>query len=108
PESGSNNLPGQSGSDDATFVPSAGMGEVGTGGLGVASASSIPSQDLSDDKLLLSAPRVSIEQKSVPALGGIPLLAKLGQGGMGAVYFGIHPRLHLDVAVKVLPFNLAE
>lgn len=69
---------------------------------------SVPSQDLSGDKLLATAPRMPMADKPVPALGGIPLLAKLGQGGMGAVYYGIHPRLKLEVAVKVLPFNLAE
>jgi hypothetical protein len=69
---------------------------------------SVPTQDLSGDKLLLAAPRVTWEGFTIPALGGIPLLAKLGQGGMGAVYYGIHPRLYLEVAVKVLPFHLAE
>ena len=42
-----------------------------------------------------------------PSLNGIPLLYKLGQGGMGAVYYGVHPRLRSEVAVKVLPFHLA-
>jgi hypothetical protein len=69
---------------------------------------SVPQQDLSGDKLLLSAPRVSAGGNAVPALGGIPLWAKLGQGGMGAVYLGFHLRLHKEVAVKVLPFHLAE
>jgi serine/threonine protein kinase len=41
-------------------------------------------------------------------LGGIPLLAKLGEGGMGSVYFGVHPRLNSAVAVKVLPLHLAD
>ena len=48
------------------------------------------------------------EGSSCPALGGIPLLSKLGEGGMGTVYFGIHPRLGAPVAVKVLPYHLAE
>jgi hypothetical protein len=64
--------------------------------------------DLSDERILRDAPRVAWENTSVPALGGIPLLAKLGQGGMGAVYFGVHPRLGSQVAVKVLPFHLAD
>jgi len=51
---------------------------------------------------------VDFGNAKVPSLGGIPLLAKLGQGGMGAVYYGIHPRLKIEVAVKVLPFHLAE
>ncbi|MBI3830881.1 MAG: protein kinase [Planctomycetes bacterium] len=66
-----------------------------------------PVIDLSQDKLLLSAPRGLVDGKPTPSLGGIPLLSKLGQGGMGAVYYGIHPRLKLEVAVKVLPFHLA-
>ena len=32
-------------------------------------------------------------------LGGVVLYAKLGQGGMGAVYKGVHVRLHNDVAL---------
>jgi serine/threonine protein kinase len=64
--------------------------------------------NLSDERILRDAPRVDWEGKSVPALGGIPMLAKLGQGGMGAVYFGVHPRLGSQVAVKVLPFHLAD
>jgi len=72
------------------------------------SAISIPAQDLSTDKLLLAAPSMTINDRVVPALGGIPLIAKIGQGGMGAVYYGIHPRLEKEVAVKVLPFHLGD
>jgi hypothetical protein len=72
------------------------------------SSHSVPPVDLSNEGLLKPAPRIFFNQLNVPALGGIPLLAKLGQGGMGAVYFGIHTRLMLEVAVKVLPFQLAN
>ncbi|MBE7466049.1 MAG: serine/threonine protein kinase [Planctomycetes bacterium] len=65
-------------------------------------------QDLTRDPLISNAPRVVYQNKPVPSLGGIPLLSKLGQGGMGAVYYGIHPRLECEVAVKVLPFHLAQ
>lgn len=71
-------------------------------------APSIKPQDLSDDKMILSAPRTDLDGRATPTLGGIQILAKLGQGGMGAVYYGIHPRLNQEVAVKVLPFHLAE
>src|SRR5438477_10059709 len=47
------------------------------------SARSIPPQDLSTDKLLLAAPRLAVGGRAFPSLGGIPLIAKLGQGGMG-------------------------
>jgi TPR repeat protein/serine/threonine protein kinase len=77
-------------------------------GRGSTSLQSLPSQDLSSDKLILSAARMELEGRATPVLGGIPLLAKLGQGGMGAVYYGIHPRLKTEVAVKVLPFHLAD
>ncbi|MCW8132406.1 MAG: serine/threonine protein kinase, partial [Planctomycetota bacterium] len=65
-----------------------------------------PSSNPNQDRLLTSAPRVQHDGREVPALGGIPLLRKIGQGGMGAVYYGIHPRLRQEVAVKVLPFPL--
>ncbi|MBI3271995.1 MAG: SUMF1/EgtB/PvdO family nonheme iron enzyme [Planctomycetes bacterium] len=76
----------------------------------VAVASTLPpsASATAQDKLLLAAPRLEHEGQSVPSLGGIPLLRKLGQGGMGAVYYGVHPRLGTEVAVKVLPFDLAE
>jgi predicted dienelactone hydrolase len=60
-------------------------------------------QDLSYENLLKDAPRTTIEGGPVPMVGGIPLLYKLGQGGMGAVYLGFHPRLRVEVAVKILP-----
>jgi serine/threonine-protein kinase len=67
-----------------------------------------PVHDLTRDPLIANAPRISMEGRVTPCLGGIPLLSRLGQGGMGAVYYGIHPRLNKEVAVKVLPFHLAE
>ncbi|MCW8128830.1 MAG: serine/threonine protein kinase [Planctomycetota bacterium] len=69
---------------------------------------SIPSQDLTGEKLLMPAVRTQFENACAPALGGIPLLAKLGQGGMGAVYLGVDPKSNQEVAVKVLPFHMAE
>ena len=97
--------PGSSGGRSTT---SAFSGAMGTGGLKDVTESSVKTQNLLDDKLILSASRVEVNGRTVPVLGGIHLLAKLGQGGMGAVYYGLHPRLHQEVAVKVLPFHLAE
>jgi serine/threonine protein kinase/ABC-type Fe3+ transport system substrate-binding protein len=71
-------------------------------------AFSVAIQDLTHDKLLISAPRIVFENRTVPALGNIPLLARLGQGGMGAVYFGFKTLLKKEVAVKVLPMHLAQ
>ena len=73
-----------------------------------ASQLSLSVQDLSGDALLASAPKVVFDNRSVPSLGGIPLLAKLGQGGMGAVYYGVKVMLRREVAVKVLPLHLAQ
>jgi serine/threonine protein kinase len=69
---------------------------------------SLPVQDLSGDALLASAPRIAFDNHQVPSLGGIPLLARLGQGGMGAVYYGVKTLLRQEVAVKVLPLHLAQ
>src|SRR5258706_262603 len=83
-----------------------------TGGLGVAAAThptvSVPWPGLLDGARIHRAPPIAYNQRSVPALGGIPLIAKISQGGMGAVYYGIHPRLAKEVAVKVLHSHLAE
>ena len=75
---------------------------------GLTAAPSVPRQDLSAEKILAHAPRTQLpDGASVPVLAGIPILAKLGQGGMGAVYYGLHPRLEVEVAVKVLPLQTA-
>src|SRR5262245_30626624 len=97
--------PKASAGDAATVTPPT----HGTGGLAPADEAtliappssmtlSVPFQDLSQDKLLISAPRVTFENRTVPALGNIPLLARLGQGGMGAVYFGLKTMLKKEVA----------
>jgi serine/threonine protein kinase len=62
-------------------------------------------QDLSKDVLLLHLPR---DEAGRPTLGGIPLLRQLGRGAMGAVYYAMHPRLHMEVAIKVLPSQLLD
>jgi len=69
---------------------------------------SVTEQDLIGEGLLQQAPRMDFKGRKVPSLGGIPLISKLGQGGMGAVYYGIHPGLQIEVAVKVLPLALAQ
>lgn len=68
---------------------------------------SISIEDLLDDRLLTTLPRTEVNGRSVPSLGGIALIAKLGQGGMGAVYHGVKLMLRQEVAVKVLPLHLA-
>ncbi|HLX63893.1 MAG TPA: bifunctional serine/threonine-protein kinase/formylglycine-generating enzyme family protein [Planctomycetota bacterium] len=87
-------------------------GPAHTGGMGVVAATipslSVPWQDLVADMRLHRAVRIEYNAKPVPALGGIPLIAKISQGGMGAVYYGVHPRLGKEVAVKVLHDHLAE
>ena len=69
---------------------------------------SVPRTNLDSERILRDAPRLTYDGADCPSLGGIALLAKLGEGGMGTVYYGIHPRLNAEVAVKVLPFHLAE
>ncbi|MCW8129491.1 MAG: serine/threonine protein kinase [Planctomycetota bacterium] len=86
----------------------AGLAAPGTGGIPPPSRTPAAAQGLDEDALLRDVPRTTWEGRSVPALGGIPLLAKLGQGGMGAVYYGLHPRLGYEVAVKILPAQWAS
>ena len=89
-------------------APAAGQSTGANATLSMLPLANAPRQDLLGDGLLATAPRVNYGGADVPALGGIPILAKLGQGGMGAVYFGVHPRLRMEVAVKVLPFQMAS
>jgi len=72
------------------------------------SPKSIPPEDLSDDTLLDFLPRTDLNGIATPVLGKIPLLARLGKGAMGAVYYGVHPRLKIEVAIKVLQSSLAK
>jgi serine/threonine protein kinase/ABC-type Fe3+ transport system substrate-binding protein len=65
-------------------------------------------EDLSDDELLENLPRTDFAGIAVPSLGGIPLLAKIGQGGMGSVYLGVRVLLQQEVAVKILPLHSAQ
>jgi parallel beta-helix repeat protein len=64
-----------------------------------------PKEDLSGDRLVASLKK---DAEGRPVLGGIPLICRLGKGGMGAVYYGIHPRLQVEVAVKILPHHLMD
>ena len=59
-------------------------GGAGTGGLGGGLTPSVPVQDLSNEGLIHKAPRTPVPgiAAPVPTLGDIPLLAKLGQGGI--------------------------
>jgi serine/threonine protein kinase/CheY-like chemotaxis protein len=64
-------------------------------------------EDLSGDDLLRGVPREMFSGRSVPRLGKVFLLARIGKGGMGSVYYGAHASLDIDIAVKILPNTLA-
>ncbi|MCK6471140.1 MAG: protein kinase [Planctomycetes bacterium] len=66
----------------------------------------LPLEDLENDDFLAGVRRVPYRGQPVPALGGILLIRRIGQGGMGAVYYGLHSRLRTNVAVKVLNADL--
>lgn len=61
---------------------------------------------LRNDEFISRARQEVVEGRVVPVIGGISLFSKLGQGGMGVVYYGIHRGYAREVAVKVLPFHL--
>lgn len=57
------------------------------------------SNELEDDTLL--AP-LRYKQPDALMLGGVLLKSRIGEGASGVVYSGVHTRLHLPMAVKVL------
>jgi formylglycine-generating enzyme required for sulfatase activity len=59
--------------------------------------------DLRSDPLLRTVPTI----EGFKVLNGVVLYAKVGQGGMGAVYRGRHCTLDVDLAVKCLKPQLA-
>src|SRR5678816_538512 len=61
-------------------------------------------QDPRSDPLLKDVP----EMEGFKVLEPTVLYAKIGQGGMGAVYRGRHLNLDIDVAVKCLKSSLAR
>lgn len=68
----------------------------------------ITSQDLTHETLLQSVGRMQVGAFRQPALGGIPLLTKIGQGESGACYRAVHPTLDREVAVKIIPYAKDE
>lgn len=59
---------------------------------------------LLDDPILAKVPVVD----GFKVLGPVVLYAKIGQGGMGSVYRGLHLNLDIELAVKCLKRSLAE
>ncbi|MFT7619943.1 MAG: serine/threonine protein kinase/formylglycine-generating enzyme required for sulfatase activity [Planctomycetota bacterium] len=60
--------------------------------------------NLSEDKILRGLPEVD----GYKVLEPVVIYARIGEGGMGAVYRGRHLGLDIDVAIKCLKTNLAE
>ncbi len=46
--------------------------------------------------------------RSLPKLGNVVLTGRLGSGGMGVVFLGVHLGMAVEVAVKVLPPGLRD
>jgi len=65
-------------------------------------------ENLSTERLLRGCRTIEVHGALRPALGGYALLARLGRGGMGVVYYGVNPRLGVDVAIKTLPWSLQD
>ncbi len=64
--------------------------------------------ELLSDRVLGRCTVTALDGRRFPTLGGITIVERIGQGGMGVVYRGRHPRLGIDVAVKVLPPSLEQ
>ncbi len=64
-----------------------------------------PLEDLTDHPDhpdLKNAERMAYGKSMVPCLGRYPIIKALGSGGMGVVYYTVHPTLYKDHALKVL------
>jgi serine/threonine protein kinase len=64
----------------------------------------VPDTRVIEDRLLSGLP---VEGAAI-RLGHVLVTDKIGAGGMGAVYRGHDEKLNIDVAVKVLPFHIAD
>ena len=53
------------------------------------------------------APNVTEDSLPFQRLGSYDITARIGRGGMGDVYLGYDPALKRQVAIKVLPADLA-
>ncbi|MCG3136079.1 MAG: Serine/threonine-protein kinase PknD [Planctomycetes bacterium] len=71
-----------------------------------APAPSRPAEDLSAERLLRGVGTVRHAGADRPVLGKIVLLSRIGQGGAGVVFHGVHLALGTEVALKVLPPDL--
>ncbi|MCW8132985.1 MAG: protein kinase [Planctomycetota bacterium] len=69
---------------------------------------SVPVESLAQDPALNGARKALYQNREVPEIGGIYLLRKLGQGGMGSVYLGMMPMLKKYCAVKIVPNAVTE
>lgn len=65
-------------------------------------------EDLSEDWRLANCAWTEVEGHRCPQVGTYPVLRRIGAGGMGDVYAGIHPRLGTAIAIKLLRDDMAR
>jgi formylglycine-generating enzyme required for sulfatase activity/serine/threonine protein kinase len=91
--------------EDADRTVEPGAGAAGAGGR---HGPYVPADELADEPLLAECSWTDCHGEERPAIGRYALFGVLGRGGMGTVFYGVDPRVDVEVAIKVMARDLQD